>query len=100
MSDYTTIENFNKLLEKIVRAGVDVEMTMLNDRIVYNLNTDMKSHLFVWFNVDESRAEYSSRYDDGYIDNEGDLLSIVDSCQAGRDYGNPRWFEILYKNSL
>lgn len=83
---------FDEMLMKVLKSGVDVTMTMVDDVLWYDLNTGMKSEMMVTFTA---RCLYKSRYESGTVFNFDHLLSLVEDCKCGRDFMNPQWEKLL-----
>lgn len=94
----------NKLLNEIilplVNRGIEVTVKKYQQAddeeefIVFDMNTDMKSHCYVYekdgkFYAD-TRYEKNIEFEIIY-----DLIIIVKGCLCGRDYMNPYWADLL-----
>jgi 3-isopropylmalate dehydratase small subunit len=89
-------EEFDSLIENIVKKDIEVTVKLWNKDVVYDLNTEMKSHLYLRYDAVDKQCIYYGRYDDtGLISDYNNLLRQVKKCLHGRDFGNQAWIDLL-----
>ena len=92
--------SFQEMIEELVHRGIEVTLMKVNEHIWYNLNTGMKSHLWIRpgsFGVNF----YEARYDEsGTFTDLDELFQIAKNCMHGRDYLHHGWQKVLVEEGL
>ena len=96
-----TKEEFDTLIETLVTKGIEITIKLDESKIVYDLNTEMKSHLYLHYDATENLCRCFGRYEnEGIITDYNDLLWEVKSCLHGRDFGNSVWTDLLIEERV
>jgi len=89
-------------LEKLLDAGG--ELTIRRDpnsgEDYIDLNTGMKSHLYLVWNGEEWEAHGRYDVEYGIITCEEDLMNAVTDCLYGRSYMHPAWQTLLTQKGI
>lgn len=101
-----TKEEFDSIIASlVVDHGIQItlrksfSLSAENVRMLYDLNTGMKSHLYIWYT--DGQAHYSGRYDtQGTFDDWYELLCAVKGCMYGGNYGDSDWLILLEQEGL
>lgn len=90
-----TKQEFEDLIDELLRAGLHISMDYVDDTRWYALNTGMKSDLKIAF-VDD-KAIYKGRYSEiaGTFYDIDDIKRIGHNCLCGRDYMSGCWHDFL-----
>lgn len=89
--------DFNYIIEKLLKQGIEITLFWEHDKFKYNLNTGMKSHLYIF--EENGNYCYEGRYKKtGTFFDLYELYDIVSSCMCGRDFGNQRWIDLLVES--
>lgn len=87
----------NDIINLVLDNGGNVELSKQDDKVVYDLRTDMKSRLVVW--EDGDVVQWEGRYDrSGTIEDMNDLFHVAKDCMCGRDFLHHAWEKILVDN--
>jgi hypothetical protein len=87
----------NDLVHELVIEGIRITMEYRPDLgvIIYDLNTGMKSHAWLYQKDDDIRM--AMRYDrDVVIESYSDVIAEVRGCMCGRDYLSSDWSKVLF----
>jgi hypothetical protein len=96
-----TKEEFDSLIETLVNKDIEITMKLWEGKIVYDLNTAMKSHLLLRYDEADKECIYYGRYDaTGSVSNYNNLLREVKGCLHGRDFGNQAWIDLLVEEGV
>lgn len=96
-----TKEEFDTLIETLVTKGIEITIKLDTGKIVYDLNTAMKSHLYLHYDAKENLCRYFGRYEnEGIIADYNDLLWEVKGCLHGRDFGDTVWIDLLIEERV
>lgn len=91
-----TKQEFDDMLLKLMQTGLSISMQVDDDVVWYDLNTNMKSYLHVWWDEKLGVTRYEARYGkSGVVKDMQDLLNTASDCICGRDYMSTRWKYIL-----
>ncbi len=91
--------NLQNILEKLLDEGIDINLSKTDGTTWYNLNTGMKSDLYI-AEVD-NQFVYKARYGvEGNFEDYHDLLYIAKSCLHGRDFADYNWLKLFKKESI
>lgn len=84
-----------ELILQAIQKGVDITLSMRSEgTIVYNLNTETKSHIHAV--VQDDSLLLALRYNEQMVVSTWDeLLDAVEHAKHGRDYINYTWDKIL-----
>ena len=94
-----TKDEFAEMLMEVVKGGVEISMFYHKEGFWFNMNTGMKSHLFVTYDEEKEVCVYEGRYDvTGTIEDLDELLWAVRKCDYGRGFMNGAWVELLGEN--
>jgi hypothetical protein len=94
-------ESFDDIIKQLVVAGVQVTLRMHGGRMVYDLNTGMKSHLWVQYDDQLQVINCWGRYDHyAQVDSWSGLLTQVKRCMHGRDFANAAWLDLLVSEGM
>lgn len=101
-----TKEEFDSIIAMlVVDHGIQItlrknfSLSTENVRMIYDLNTGMKSHLHIWYA--DGKAHYSGRYDtQGTFEDWYELLWVVKGCMYGRNFGDCDWLNLLEQEGL
>lgn len=95
---------FEEIIDKLLDNGIEITLKKQDGVVWYDLNTGMKSHL--WITKDEDYADgpfakYQARYDEsGTIRGWSDLMWVAKQCKYGYDFINTSWCELLVKEGM
>ena len=89
---------FEKIIGKILDAGIEIKLTKEDGFLWYNLNTMMKSDLSV--SKHDGKFFYKTRYSDGNFEDYEDVLFLAKECLCGRDFANEKWIDLLKKEGV
>lgn len=96
-----------KVIEMFVMKGISITIEKHGEKIIYNLNTEAKSHFYVYINekddiIGEGRYNHIVELHNGSAPCEyeeqslyDNILSEVKCCLKGRDYMNSDWLKLL-----
>lgn len=92
--------HFQEMIEELAMRSIEITIMKVNEYIWYNLNTGMKSHL--WIRSDNSGSKYyEARYNkSGCFNDLDELYQIAKECLCGRDYLHHAWQKILVEEGL
>lgn len=91
-----TSNEFYKILSDLLNRGLEITLFAEDKVIWHNLNTGMKSHLYIRFEESKQCIVYRARYDEtGVITDWEDLMTVVRGCDYGRGFANHVWQDIL-----
>ena len=94
----TEIE-FNDMLDVLLLNSIQLTMKLIAGERWYDLNTGMKSHLYINFKNDV--CSYQARYSEfGEVEDLQHLLYIAKGCMHGRDFGNGNLLEFMEKQGV
>lgn len=91
----------NEIIQKLLKQGLEISMSWdeVQQTVMFDLNTQMKSHCYVRYLKDTDQIVAEGRYGkEEVIENYQDLLSFVKECMCGRDFMNNTWCKILEEN--
>jgi hypothetical protein len=96
-----TKEEFIDMIQQIVHRGIDVTMKMSEGVLMYDLNTEMKSHLMLHYDTNKEQCDFYGRYGtEGTIEDYRGLLWEVKDCLHGQDFGNQAWLDLLVEEGV
>lgn len=81
-----TKTEFDQMIMEVVTKVTDVEIFSRDGKIWYNMNTQMKSGLYITFDEKDNVCRFEARYSEGTIEDFDDLVSEVRNCMCGRDF--------------
>ena len=94
------MEDFNALIYKMMEKDVNVSLLLIGDDIWYDLNTGMKSILYITPHEDNT-IRYADRYNSGVVGTTWPaILMLAKQCLYGRDYMHSAWQAILIEEGL
>lgn len=89
-----TPQEFDDMLLEVVKSGVGVTMSYNEGTLWYNMNTGMKSDLYIA--LIENVCVAVDRYDHkATIESLEDLVDEVRCCDYGRGFFNEEWKALL-----
>lgn len=95
---------FDEMIDKLLDNGIEITLKKQDGVVWYDLNTGMKSHLWIAKSPDpggDETAIAKGRYGcKGSIDTWSDLLFEVKGCLHGRDFMHSAWKELLVKEDM
>lgn len=96
----TKIE-FDAIIEQLLQDGIEITLRWDNGRIIYDLNTGMKSHLYIaWDSVEDAIRCWGRYGHESTVDSFQSLLWKVKGCMHGRDFANAAWIDLLVKHGI
>ena len=91
-----TKTEFDDIILRLVKAGIEITLRCEDTRIIYDLNTGMKSHLHIyWCDQDQAIKCRGRYYHLSTVDTWDSLLREVKYCMHGRDFANLNWISLL-----
>lgn len=91
-----TQDQFQEILFLLMQKGLHIDMYKRDGVLWFDLNADMKSHLYVKYNAEKQCMDYEARYSvTGAIADIEGLISVARDCMRGRDYANSVWLDIF-----
>lgn len=95
---------FEEMIDKLLDNGIQITLHKIDGIIWYDLNTGMKSHLWIAkspFVGGDETAIYQGRYDRrGSIDTWRDLMYTAKACLHGNQYMYHAWSNLLQKEDV
>ena len=92
---------FEEMIDKLLDNDIEITLKKENGVVWYDLNTGMKSHLWISKSPNpggDETAISQGRYEHrGSIDTWSDLLDEVKGCLHGRDFMSADWQDLLVK---
>lgn len=96
-----TKQEFDQIIFDLVAKGIEITMKMDKSNMVYDLNTNMKSHLYLHWDIDNNCCICWGRYGhEAIVYDYKNLLLEVKNCIKDRDFGNPNWLDLLVKEGV
>ncbi len=87
-------EEFEKMIDKVLDAGIEITLFKSEGKTIYDLNTGMKSHLHLSFKDDV--CNFYGRYGvEGVIEDFDNLLQEVANCDHGKGFANQSWSKLV-----
>lgn len=95
---------FDEMIDKLLDNGIEITLKKENGVVWYDLNTGMKSHLWIAKSpnpggdetgITQGRYEHKGSFDTWY-----DLLWEVRGCMHGRDFMHSAWRDLLVKEGV
>ena len=91
-----TKTEFDNLILRLVKARIDITLRWDDTKMIYDLNTGMKSHLYIAWCDEDQAIQCLARYDhEATVDTWESLLLQVKYCMHGRDFANLNWISLL-----
>jgi len=91
--------NFDQIIDRLLDEGIEIRLLKVDGLRWYDLNTGMKSGLWIAQGADGSYL-YQGRYEADEFSDYKDLLSVVKKCRHGGDYANSKWLDLLTAEGL
>lgn len=95
---------FEEMIYKLLDNGIEITLKKQDGVVWYDLNTGMKSHLWIAKSPNpggDETAISQGRYDHkGSIDTWSDLLWEVKGCLHGRDFMAGSWQDLLVAEGM
>lgn len=96
----TRIE-FDGIILRLVKAGIEITLRWDDNKMIYDLNTGMKSHLHIFWDQDSESIHCLGRYNhQATVDTWESLLRQVKYCMHGRDFANFNWIGLLIEAGI
>lgn len=96
-----TTSEFAEIISKLVLSDIEVTIKIIQGKVVHDLNTSMKSHLYLQYDTETQVCKAYGRYDmEDIVYEYRDVLWLVKGCLHGRDFGNRNWIELLVKEGV
>lgn len=99
---YRLADPIPSLIKYIMRKGIEVKLELLGDRILYDVDTQAKSHLYLEYIPESDTFTGYGRYDmvERGIDSIDSLIMAVKDCMHGRDFVNSTWVDIMVERGF
>lgn len=96
-----TKSEFDDIIRQLLQSGIQITLRWDNDRIIHDLNTGMKSHLYIAWDESVEAIRCWGRYDhEATVDSFNGLLWEVKNCMHGRDFADAAWIDLLVNNGI